>query len=57
MDSHGWILFNVFAGKCICEQGYTGKRFDRPCAKGFYGVGCKQACPPYTSGENFLFCV
>ena len=29
-----------------------GSRCDRPCQKGFYGYGCKQACPRYTSGKE-----
>ena len=28
-----------------------GSRCDRPCQKGFYGFGCKQACPRYTGGN------
>ena len=45
-----FVLF--FSGRCICQQGYTGSRCDRPCPKGFYGVGCKQACLPCTSGKK-----
>ena len=46
----------IFIGHCVCQQGYTGPRCDRPCPKGFYGVGCKQACLPCTSG-NYNFTV
>ena len=42
---------NHYLGKCICEQGYMGSRCDRPCQKGFYGFGCRQACPRYTGGK------
>ena len=28
-----------------------GSRCDRPCQKGFYGFGCRQACPRYTGGK------
>ena len=42
---------NYYLGKCICEQGYMGSRCDRPCQKGFYGFGCRQACPRYTGGK------
>ena len=43
-------VFYLLAGRCVCQQGFTGPRCDRPCPKGFYGVGCKQACLPCTSG-------
>ena len=49
---------NHYLGKCICEQGYMGSRCDRPCQKGFYGFGCRQACPRYTGGKlHQLKCV
>ena len=48
------ILSPFFPGRCVCQQGFTGPRCDRPCPKGFYGVGCKQACLPCTSGKKEL---
>ena len=39
-------------GQCSCAPGYTGPQCDKPCAKGFYGIGCRQACPPCTSSKQ-----
>jgi len=47
----------LLIGRCVCEVGFSGNRCDRPCAKGFYGIACKQVCPPCTSGKNNHFCL
>ena len=33
-------------GQCSCAPGFSGPKCDIHCPKGFYGINCRQACPP-----------
>ncbi|XP_070303308.1 multiple epidermal growth factor-like domains protein 6 [Salvelinus sp. IW2-2015] len=38
------------SGQCQCPAGTSGKRCENVCVKGFWGAGCREACPACENG-------